>query len=330
VWRADVSRDDPRAAEEARQEVNTAQRGGAVRALLVDAIDYAGLFPPAQLDMGGAVAEYASYLASDDAWALGWFVVPAGRLEELGLAASALYGACSPSLGGDRFWPLSVVFGADAAADMARVSAFHSAQGTDDGGWWSRVDGVAARASTPAGIAEIARVVPEDVDRFIEIPVGGDVDALVRAIADARAFAKIRTGGTTADAFPASGDVVRFLRACTTMQVPFKATAGLHHPLRGDYPLTYAPDSASGTMYGFLNVMLAAALLRSGASDDAARAALEERQPNALRLDDSGVHWRDHHLAVDDLLQSRERAIRSFGSCSFREPIDDLTSLGVL
>ena len=51
---------DPRAASHA----------GALQALLGDAVDYAGLFPPAQLDMAGAVAEYASYLTSPDRWAL--------------------------------------------------------------------------------------------------------------------------------------------------------------------------------------------------------------------------------------------------------------------
>jgi hypothetical protein len=58
-----------------------------LRTLLAHAIDYAGLFPPAQLDMPGAVAEYESYLASSDAWALGRFVVPAARLRELAAAA---------------------------------------------------------------------------------------------------------------------------------------------------------------------------------------------------------------------------------------------------
>jgi len=310
--------------------VKAPRGGGAVRALLLDAIDYAGLFPPAELDMAGAVAEYASYLASDDAWALGRFVVQAARLEELGAAARGLYDSDDVSPGAERFWPVSAVFGSDVAADMERVNAFHAAHGTDDGAWWARVAGVEVRAATPAAVAQATRIVPEDLDRFIEIPVGGDVDALVRAIAESGAFAKIRTGGTTADAFPASADVVRFLRTCIALEVPFKATAGLHHPLRGEYPLTYAAGSASGTMYGFLNVMLAAALLRSGESDDVARAALEEQQPDALHLDSSGVRWRGHQLAIDDLLQSRDRAIRSFGSCSFREPIDDLASLGLL
>src|SRR5919107_1312328 len=65
-----------------------ARDGPAVRVLLTDAIDYAGLFPPAQLDMPGAVAEYAAYLDSPHRWALGRFVVPAARLADLADAAT--------------------------------------------------------------------------------------------------------------------------------------------------------------------------------------------------------------------------------------------------
>ncbi|MDF2772824.1 MAG: hypothetical protein K0S86_2319, partial [Geminicoccaceae bacterium] len=64
-------------------------RAAPIRMLLRDAVDYAGLFPPAQLDMPGAVAEYAAYLASADAWALGRFVVPAARLDEMAATARA-------------------------------------------------------------------------------------------------------------------------------------------------------------------------------------------------------------------------------------------------
>ena len=64
-------------------------RAAPIRILLRDAVDYAGLFPPAQLDMSGAVAEYASYLESADAWALGRFVEQ-GTPDEL-LAAAGAY-----------------------------------------------------------------------------------------------------------------------------------------------------------------------------------------------------------------------------------------------
>src|SRR5688500_6833993 len=95
---------DPRAASHA----------GALHALLGDAVDYAGLLPPALLDMAGAVAEYASYLASPDRWALGRFVVPAARLSELAAEGESLAAGSRASLGAPGTgWALSVLLGTD-------------------------------------------------------------------------------------------------------------------------------------------------------------------------------------------------------------------------
>ena len=60
-----------------------------MEALLAQLIDYAGLFPPAKLDMGPTVRNYADYVAGDDAWMLGRLIVPVGRLEEFEAAAAA-------------------------------------------------------------------------------------------------------------------------------------------------------------------------------------------------------------------------------------------------
>ena len=316
-----MSRNDPRAEEEAREEVT------ALRVLLARAIDYAGLFPPAQLDMPGAVAEYASYLASNDEWALGRFVVPAARLGELAAAASDTLPEPSRDLQPAR--RSSVVLGPDLAADVRVMDAFCAGEARNPDAWWGGVDSVELRASTPDAIREAMRVVPGRYERYVEIPISGDVAPLVRTIREAGAYAKVRTGGTSADAFPASENVVRFLVACLREEVPFKATAGLHHPLRGDYPLTYEPGSACGRMYGFLNVFLATAFLASGLDAADARRLLEENDPAAVRLGSSEVSWRGNRLPVDRLAASRS-FLKSFGSCSFREPIDDLTALGLL
>ena len=295
-----------------------------LRTLLAHAIDYAGLFPPAQLDMPGAVAEYESYLASNDAWALGRFVVPAARLDEL--AATAGEGMPNP-LGTRRAERrLSVVLGADLPADVERTRIF-SGRGRDHA--WCGVDAVELRASSPEAISEAMQLVPDRVERYVEIPIGRDPTPLVRAIGEAGAFAKVRTGGTTADAFPASDHVVRFLGTCLREAVPFKATAGLHHPLRGVYPLTYEPGSACGRMYGFLNVFLATAFLAAGLGEADAGELLEESDPDTLTFGAADVTWRSLCLPLDRLAQSR-RLLTSFGSCSFREPIDDLTLLGLL
>ena len=53
------------------------------RALLSGMVDYAGLFPPAQLPLEKAVREYALHLGEAEAWVLGRFIIPAQRLEEL-------------------------------------------------------------------------------------------------------------------------------------------------------------------------------------------------------------------------------------------------------
>jgi hypothetical protein len=120
--------------------------------------------------------------------------------------------------------------------------------------------------------------------------------------------------------------VIEFIDACQREAVPFKATAGLHHPVRGSYRLTYEPGSPVGTMYGFLNVFVASALIHAGESRNSAIAALEETDRRAFVFDDDAITWRDIRITTDQLEASRQFAI-SFGSCSFREPIDELRPL---
>ena len=118
-----------------------------------------------------------------------------------------------------------------------------------------------------------------------------------------------------------------FIAACQRAGVPFKATAGLHHPLRAEYRLTYEPDSPKGTMHGYLNVFLAATLLYSGEKEPTALEMLDERDPAAFVFDDDGIVWRGKRVSTKEILASRSRFAISFGSCSFGEPIDELAQL---
>jgi hypothetical protein len=159
---------------------------------------------------------------------------------------------------------------------------------------------------------------------YFEIPTKGDVSPLVKAIAGAGARAKIRTGGVTPESIPPAAEVIDFIVACRRESVPFKATAGLHHPIRGSYRLTYEPDSPIGTMYGFLNVFVASALIYAGESEDAATAALEETDPAAFAFEDEAIAWRGKRIPAEQIEESRLEFAISFGSCSFREPVDEL------
>lgn len=288
-----------------------------LRPLLAHAIDYAGLFPPAALGMREAVEAYAAYLASADAWALGRFVVTAARLEEFAREAA-------PFLPRDRSgepWRLSVLLAPD--ADPGPLLAFNARHAGA-----AFVDTVEVKAALPDEIAA-AGAFARTMVTYVEIPHDREPAPLVEAIRVVNARAKIRTGGVTAYAFPTPQQVLRFVRACLEAGVAFKATAGLHHPLRAEYALTYADDAPRGTMHGYLNVFLAAAWVAAGLPDEAALALLEERDPSAFALGEDAVRWRDHVLTRAELERARERVITGFGSCSFREPLDDAAALGL-
>src|ERR1700704_6016705 len=55
----------------------------ALNTLLEGVIDYAGLFPPANLSMADAVAEYLELLNGPNSWLVTRFICPTARLEEL-------------------------------------------------------------------------------------------------------------------------------------------------------------------------------------------------------------------------------------------------------
>ena len=296
-----------------------------VRALLRGSIDYAGLFPPAGLEMSTAVANYADYRRSSERWALGRFVVPAARLDELAAAAADL----APSSPSADAWPLAVLLADAAPEEIRRLGEFncrHAAEGAPA----LSGDVVEAKADSVAAVERIAAALPRYLQAYIEVPTGTDPGPLVAAIGRAGARAKVRTGGVTPDAFPAAPALARFLRACAEAGVAFKATAGLHHPLRAEYRLTYRPDSLNGTMYGFLNVFLAAAYLGEGMAEADAVRLLEERDPAAIRFAAGGVEWRGHRLEAAAIARAREGGIVSFGSCSFTEPVGELRALGLL
>jgi hypothetical protein len=292
----------------------------ALHALLAGGIDYAGLFPPAGLPMSQAVENYAGYRESEAAWALGRFVVPATRLDEFGRAAASLL----PGARGGEPWRLAALIGTDPVSALRAIGEFNGRHAA------ATVDVVEAKAGNAAAIASFLGVIPEEFEAYLEVPVDRDPAPLVGVIADQGGRAKIRTGGVTPDAFPSTADVARFIAACVDAGVPFKATAGLHHPLQGLYPLTYAPDSARGTMFGFLNVFLAAAFLSQGLDSAEATRLLGESDPSSLRVAEDAVEWRGRRLTGGEIRAARGRAIVSFGSCSFTEPLGDLAGLGLL
>lgn len=152
---------------------------------------------------------------------------------------------------------------------------------------------------------------------------------LIRAIQQLGGRAKIRTGGVTVAAFPSAAVIARFILACRDLGVAFKATAGLHHPIRAEYRLTYEPNPPRGVMYGYLNIFGAALLAWAGAPDAIVSQLLKETDITALTFDETGFSYRGYTVSSSRIREVRESFAISFGSCSFREPVDDLAALAL-
>ena len=290
------------------------------RSALSGFIDYAGLFPPAGLDLATTVANHDRYARSLERWMLGRLVVPLARLDEL---AAML--ARTP---GEPEWSVSaLVTTADGwDAVEATLARFHAS-----GRRGVTVTAIEAALPDAASVARVRAVTPEGLERFIEIPLDETRDAWLDAVAAAGCRAKIRTGGVTGDRFPSPATLAGVLAACARRQLPLKATAGLHHPLRNAYPLTYEPDSPSGMMHGFVNLLVAAAVVRSGAGgEDAAVRALQTRDAPTFAVHPDAIQWDGWTFDAATCEDTRAHLLRSVGSCSFEEPVRELRALGWL
>jgi hypothetical protein len=262
----------------------------AVRTGLERLIDYAGLFPPAALPIEPAVAGYEEAQASAPSWMLGRFIVRAAVLGEL---RAALAG---------RHIALSVIATPESFDEIVRVRT--------EG--WATVGAIEIPPSIDAldtCAAALERAGLRGIPAFVEQrPAERRMETLARL----GLGAKLRCGGVEPSAYPSVADVAAFIDDAVSCGVPFKATAGLHHPVR------HFNTDAGVTMHGFLNVLVAAS--HAGTVD---RRMLEqivaEEQPAALRLDDEPA-----------LARARRERFISYGSCSFDEPVADLRTLGLL
>lgn len=283
----------------------------AVRALLEGAIDYAGLFPPANLDLTGALAEYFAARSGDDSWALGRFVIPAERL-------SALHPSTIPP---GPVLHVTALIGTGTADDVDTIERFNREMKPR-----ALVDAVEAKAPGPGVARAVLAALPAEWTRYLEVAPGPGLEETLDLIAARGAFAKVRTGGVTSEAIPDPELLLDFLEGVVRRCLPFKATAGLHHPIRGDHPLTYAPESPRGMLYGYLNLFGAAAELARGGFRDSARSILLATDPDGFAVLPEGMRLGGETFSVDDI-ESLRRLARGFGSCSFREPVDELAIL---
>ncbi len=167
----------------------------------------------------------------------------------------------------------------------------------------AHVDAVEARYRDNLG--SLSGLAPEI---YVEIPPREGLDARLDEIAAHGFAAKVRCGG---EATPSVAELAEFVRACRVRDLPFKATAGLHHAVR-----------AKGD-HGLLNLLAAVVF-----GDE--ESALEDEEPDAFRVDRDGFGWRGRVASAVEVTAARRERLRSIGSCSFFEPMEELAALGAV
>ncbi len=300
----------------------------ALRALLTGAIDYAGLFPPANLALEPALRNHAEYVRSAESWMLGAFILPIGKFDEAAanLAGFDVEHRLRVSALGPKTENAPAFIGALPAESQA-IRAF----GAQNGATASVTQfEVALPAEPGASLEETNRALDGlDVPIFLEANVD-DAERTISFLAEHHAIGagrfgfKLRTGGVIASAFPSSIQIARALVATVAQRVPIKFTAGLHHPVRQFHP------SVQTKMHGFLNVLGAGVLVREHGWDVQQTAAmLDDEEAGSFVFSDEAFAWREWSVPTAAITEAR-KLVTSFGSCSFDEPRDDLRALNLL
>ena len=166
-----------------------------------------------------------------------------------------------------------------------------------------RIEAVEAAGIDPEVMIDAAPEV------YCELPLRYDVSFRILQLGELGIRAKVRCGGATTPRVP---DLAGFVSACRRLGVPFKATAGLHHPVR------------TGDEHGFLNLLAAAVF------DGDEEGALSEEDESAFAVSADAFSWRERSVGPEQIAHARQELFVGFGSCSAQEPIDGLETLGLL
>jgi hypothetical protein len=292
----------------------------ALRALLARSIDYAGMFPPCSLSLERALENQSTYVRDDDAWMLNAFVLPA---EKFAAAEPLISQFTSAS-------PLRLsALGPPTQSRHDFVGALRDIR--------DQIESFQRLYAGPVEVDQLEMVAPNGVDlaeaqsvlgypnltMFFEAPPAM-AETMIANISSEKLGGigyKLRTGGVTPDAFPTSAQIANTLVAAARHRVPIKFTAGLHHPVR------QFRDEVTTKMHGFLNVLGAAVLaFEHGWDEEQTGMMLDDEDASSFSFADGTFAWREYKIEAERIEAHREY-VKSFGSCSFDEPREDLRAL---
>lgn len=277
-------------------------RPPAHRGLLISLVNDASLFPPARLPMDEALRAHAIHRSAGYADVVGPFLVGVPDIEDLTTALTS--GAPSPPAIALVARPGTAIGDIDAA--LATLRALGPSRLVSlDTAWspeWRNLD-----------IGELA----------VNLEIGRDdrdsaLDDIVTASDFVDVRVKFRTGATPTWVWPTAAELADVVIGAGARYLPLTLTGGLHHVVRGEYPV----DGVLEEQHGLLNVLVAVHASAGGADEDTVRDLLDVREASALADIVSG--WSSPDIAAV------RAAFTGFGCCDVTDPIGGLEELGLL
>lgn len=318
----------------------------ALRQFLQHIIDYAGLFPPAQLPLGPAIENYARYRLEAQSWMLARFIAPVREFDNLRQHGD-LFEVKPPFVfsallrGGDDANSFIQRLREDLAAIFEFVATSHGQVVVDrlearlSQQWLDRLP----PEELTAFFGEVRGAIQESTTAiqipYFEVPLSGDWRSRIAKVSGAladynqqagdEAGLKLRCGGEQADMVPGATQVATFIAACRDAGIPMKCTAGLHHPIR------HFDDDLQTKVHGFFNVFGAGVLAHAAQLEtETIQRIVEDEDASHFRFDNYAFRWGDFVADLDAIAEARTMLITSFGSCSFDEPVDDLRAMELI
>ena len=329
-----------------------------LRTFMNGLIDYAGLFPPADLPLNEAIEEYVSQLKSNNSSMLSRFIIHTSKLNDL-----------------EQFLPLfsdldalrlSVLGGGGNSDDdylnkitgnIADITKFREKHGEK-----IEIDVIECKmpSNSPSRktMVEVTTLLNENglthYHEFLKLPeinmnYSTDVDESIwdeEIVPTVELLSKmkntgikLRCGGVVKEAFPTVEQIAAMIQTCVIAEVPMKFTAGLHHPIR------HFAEEYDEYMHGFINTFGAGIFATTFPKPNNLQEKyrmfillshmIDDQNAENFSFTNNSLIWkvgddRDTEFEIDDekIKTAREKSMISYGSCSFQEPIDDLSQLG--
>lgn len=321
------------------------------KAFMQGIIDYAGLFPPADLSLDTSLQKFSNYRKGEDAWMLSRFVIPAMRLPELEPYGATLFEDESPfdfsilGKGTETLYEYKTHLD-ELISAINKFNELHGSKVTSES-LEIKLPREAVLANDLDLLVDLfddtlqrfdkSEYLPNQVyfEGFFEENWKKEISLILKAMhRHGESFTgehvlqpafKLRCGGVKAEIFPSVEQVAFALNMAREQNVALKCTAGLHHPIR------HYADSVQTRMHGFINVFGGAMLSYAhDLSNDELQDILKEEDPKQFEFTENGFKWKDLQISTHEIAELREVAVKSFGSCSFDEPREDLRHLGLL